>query len=94
MSDGRTLIPSLPSTRMLVDANGKMTDDWYDFFSTLTNVLQNTLSLEGILLPPQAATEITRLDNNGKSQRRVLFDSTNNVAKVNLTGTFKTIQTA
>lgn len=87
------IIPNLPSSQKITDKDGNLSAEWFQFFSSLVNALQQTISDEGILIPTQTAANITRLDTT-KSARRLLFDSDNDVAKVNLTGTFKTIQTA
>ena len=86
-------IPNLPANRNITDKNGRMTDEWYLFFSNLITALQQTISDEGILLPGQVNDNVTLL-NTSASQRRILFNTTNNTAQVNLTGTFVTIQTA
>lgn len=85
-------IPNLPSGRKIADDDGNINDEWLGFFEQLTIALQQVISDEGILLPGQDATNVLSL-NTDKSIRKILFNTTDNVAQVNLTGTFVTIQT-
>lgn len=86
------IIPNLPNAQM-VDKNGNMMQVWQLFFSQLITALQNNLSNEGIILPQQPTTNIALL-TSAQSIGAVIYDSTLDVAKVNLNGTFKTITTS
>lgn len=86
-------IPNLPSNRNIVGKDGRMTDEWYLYFDNLTTALQVGVSDEGFLLPKQSSDNITKL-NTEQSIGTMLFNTTDSVAMVNLTGTFVTIQTA
>jgi hypothetical protein len=85
-------IANLPEDK-LVDENRNLTPQWKLFLSELITQLQNNLSNEGIILPPQTTTDIALLTSS-KSIGALIYDSTLDVAKVNLNGTFKTITTS
>lgn len=86
-------IPNLPSNWQMVDKNGVMATPWQQFFSQLLISLNTGLSNEGIILPQQTAANIALLIGT-QSIGALIYDSTNNLAKVNLNGTFKTITTS
>lgn len=86
-------IPNLPNGRKIADGDGNINDEWLQFFQQLIIALQQVISDEGILLPGQDSTNVDSL-NTDKSIRKILFNTTDNVAQVNLTGTFVTIQTS
>ena len=86
-------VPNLPPDKTLVDATGKITDTWYTFFSQLIVLMQQNLSDQGIKLPQQTAETITSL-NTAQSTGALLYDSTNDLLKVNIDGTFRTVTTS
>lgn len=93
MNDFLPAIPNLPVHREIIDANGKMSEDWYRFFSQAFIYLQQNLSKEGYKLPQQTANNITTL-NTAQSTGAIVYDADSHLAKVNINGVFKTILTA
>lgn len=93
MSKNIPLIPNLPYNTPLVDKHGTMHPIWNNFFNQFIGVLQRNLSTEGYLLPQQTAANISSL-NTPNSTGALLYDSDNNLLKVNINGTFKTVTTS
>lgn len=91
-NDYLPFIPNLPAHRQIADANGKMSEDWYQFFSQMSIYLQKSLSKEGHKLPNQTSSNITNL-NTPQSMGAILYDTDNHLMKVNINGIFKTILT-
>jgi len=86
------ILPSFLHTK-IVDKDGYPTEDFKNFLTNLVMPLQQNLSNEGYKLPFQTEENIAILDNP-KSTGMMLYDEKNNVVKVNLNGTYKTVQTA
>lgn len=84
-------IPNLIHEK-IIDEHGRLHPAWRDVLEQLFTQLQLNLSNEGYVVPQQPTTNITKL-NTSKSIGALLYDSTTNELKVNLNGTFKTIQT-
>lgn len=84
-------IPSVPQVQFITK-EGDAHPQWREFFRELSIALQQNLSDEGYNIPPQSTDNITLL-NNAKSVRNLVYDSTAHELKINLNGTFKTIQT-
>lgn len=70
---------------------GYFTTAWRLIFTNLLIEMQRTLSNEGFVPPSLEACDIAKLVNaeNGT----LIYDSTNDLMKVNIAGTFKTIVT-
>lgn len=95
------LIPNIPPRQhelleVLTQPDGSkrymMHPAWHDFLSQLTIELQNNASNQGIVMPKQPAANFAFL--NPQKFGAIVYDSDNNVAKINLNGTFKTITTS
>lgn len=85
------MIPNFENTKF-VDRNGNLTAEWQLILQQLFTLLQTNLSNEGYKLPQQTTAIITSL-NTAASIGNLIYDSTLDVAKVNLAGVYKTIQT-
>lgn len=85
-------IPNLLS-HPLVDNDNMMHPAWRDFFSQLITEMQNNLSNEGYKVPQQPTANVTAL-NTDKSKGALLYDNQTDELKVNINGTFKTVQTS
>ena len=77
----------------VANPDGSMHSELRNFLSQLLLGLNTSLSDEGINIPAQSALNIVTL-NNIKSNRNIIYDSDNQVAKININGTYKTIQTS
>jgi hypothetical protein len=86
------IIPNFENIQ-LVDRNGMLTEAGQLLFQNLFSQLQLYISNEGLKIPQQTAANIALL-NTSQSVGNLLYDSDNDLAKVNINGTFKTIQTA
>ncbi len=84
-----------PSLNKLQVANsdGSIHTDLRNFLSALLIGINTSLSDEGINIPAQSASNIVLL-NNMKSNRNIIYDSDNKVAKINIDGVYKTITTS
>lgn len=72
--------------------DGSMTPEMRNTLSQLFTSLQQILSDEGYKVPQQPTSKITQL-NTANSVGNLLYDSDTHELKVNINGTFKTIQT-
>lgn len=88
----QSLIPNYMRMK-IADKDGHPTNEFHNFMSALTQVLQSSLSNEGIKTPQQSADNIALL-NLPQSKGALLYDSDNDELKVNINGTFKTVQVA
>jgi len=98
------LIPNMPPINLEVlqpvkDGSGNtryfMHPSWHNFFTQWNIEMQNNASNEGIVMPSQTATNIALLDpTNPNKFGATLYDRTNNLAKININGVFKTITTS
>lgn len=84
-------VPNYQNTQA-VDKNGYFSSPWQMLLNQLLTQMQIALSDEGFVVPSQPASEITKLTNS--SNGTLIYDSTNNLLKVNINGTFKTVTTA
>jgi hypothetical protein len=74
----------------ITNEKGELTDPWRILLSTLITQMQTHLSDEGIRMPQQSTDNINileTLENKGK----VVYDGDTDELKVNINGTFKTI---
>ena len=83
-------IPVFDNIRM-VDKEGMLTPEWKSILTDLFATLQDRMSDEGLVMPSQPASNIALLTSSDNGA--MVYDSDNNVAKININGTFKTIQT-
>lgn len=86
------IIPQVP-TENIMDENGSLHPVWQNFFNILVTQMQKDLSNEGIKAPEQANSNFAKLAGTDK-KGAILYDSDNDVLKVNINGTFKTILTS
>lgn len=90
------LFPDLPRQTPLVDKNGHMHELWQQFFDQLIVQLQTNFRPEGFAIPQQTAANIALLVANTNSippynpTSSIIYDSTNNLFKGNISGTWKT----
>lgn len=72
----------------LVDKEGNATPEFNQFMSQLVQVLLAGAGPEGLVSPSQTAGNIALLTHS--SNGTIVYDSTNNAFKGNVSGTFKT----
>jgi hypothetical protein len=77
----QAIFPDLPRETQVVDKNGEITAVWSLFFQQLVMALQTNFKPEGIVVPPQSATNITNIGNTSGSIGNIIYDSTNNQFK-------------
>lgn len=94
------IIPNFQNSRF-VNKDGYLTDEWQNIFQALITALQQNLSDEGFLVPQQSAANIAKLQtafaastNPATYNGDLIYDSTNDLLKVNIAGTFKTVTTS
>jgi hypothetical protein len=75
----------------VVDKEGNATPEHGDFMTQLTQVLQAAYSNEGIKTPQQTTANITAL-NTQQSLGALIYDNETHELKVNINGTFRTVQ--
>lgn len=73
-----------------VDRSGYLTPEWQLILQQLFQSLQKNVSDEGLFVPQQPTTIINQL-NTAASTSALLYDSTTNQLKVNISGTFQVI---
>lgn len=73
----------------IVDKEGYLTAPWQNMLIQLITELQKNAGNEGLVMPSQTAANIALLTNS--SNGTLVYDSTNNIPKVNVNGTFKSI---
>jgi hypothetical protein len=78
------MVPNLP-TSPITNQDGTLSDVGKDFFNALISGLQANFSNEGLVAPPQNASNITTIQNNQLENSQytcqygtILYDSTNN----------------
>jgi len=74
---------TIPSEKFNTESN-----TWNKFFSNNNTEMTHYLSDSGYLVPDLTEDQINNLDANS-TKNRLIVDSTNNVLKINLNGTFK-----
>lgn len=89
----QAIFPDLPRDKQMVDNRGYIKPAWDLFFQQLVMTLQTNFKPEGIVIPPQALTNINLLTGN-TSNNNILYDSTNNLFKGNVNGVWKTFTLA
>jgi hypothetical protein len=85
----------------IVSSGGMLSDAWSLILQQLITALQQNLSNEGFRIPQLPTTTINTLQTQYAASSNpsayygdLVYDSNANVLKVNIAGTFKTIQTA
>jgi hypothetical protein len=97
----QSIFPDLPREQPLVGKDGLINPYWALFFDNLVASLQTNFNPEGILVPSQTAANIALLVEGtapspptGAATRtsiaNILYDSTNDLFKGNIAGTWKT----
>lgn len=89
---GLNLIPNFPAGSLLNTNKDDLSDEWRLYLQQLTQAVQQTVSSQGIKVPPNTAAQIAQLTSLA-GNFSIMGDSDNNVLKVNLNGTIKTIAT-
>lgn len=84
------MIPNFMQMK-ISDKDGMPTDEFRRFMEELTQTLQNFVSNEGIKTPEQTTANITAL-NTQQSKGALLYNNETHELKVNINGTFKTVQ--
>lgn len=79
------------SASPLVTKEGMMHPDWANYFQQLNTYLSQNISPEGLQTPFQNTANITIL-NNANSLGKIIYNTDNDTALINLAGVFKTIQ--
>jgi hypothetical protein len=77
----QAIFPDLPRDTQVVDKNGYMTSQWVLYFQQLTMALQTNFKPEGIVVPPQSASNIALLGGISSAIGNIIYDSTNNAFK-------------
>jgi len=75
----------------VVEENGYLTPAFRAILQDLLQVLQYKISDDGFVIPSRTAAEIAQFVDSPNGT--MVYDSTNNLAKININGTFKTITT-
>lgn len=88
----QAIFPDLPRSTQAVKENGEWQPEWRQFFEQLVQALQQNYGPEGLIIPSQTAANIILLTSSLNGS--LLYDSTNNVGKINLNGAWHTITTS
>lgn len=75
------------------DKDGNMHQDLVNYLGQLVQILQTNLSDQGYKVPQQPTATITAL-NTPQSTGALLYDNETHELKININGTFKTVQVA
>jgi hypothetical protein len=86
------IVPNLPKEKLLT-ASGHMHPVWQKMFSQLLTALNQNNSNEGTVLPAQGGDNFNTLNNSNNTQR-LIYNSDQNAAMINNTGTYSQIATA
>lgn len=84
-------IPPFNNTKV-VDENGYLTQEWRSILQALFEGLQYQVSDEGLIVPSQSAANIALLTSSPVGA--LVYDSDNDLAKINIAGSWKTITTS
>lgn len=85
------IIPNMP-TSPVVNQDGELTREWFQFFAQLTTELQINLNDEVYKIPQQPTTNINQL-TDASFEASIVYDSTIDEFKVNKNGVWETIDT-
>lgn len=83
----QSIIPNIPRESILVDKQGNITHSWKLFLDQLTTALQTNYKPEGLFIPSQTTANINLLTGQ-PSYNNIIFDSTANLFKGNINGTW------
>lgn len=75
----------------MVNEIGHLTPSWKNILQVLFEFLQYTLSDEGFILPQLSENQINQLTSSANGT--LVYDSTNNIIKARVNGSWVTIQT-
>jgi hypothetical protein len=81
------VIPNPPNCKPLDEA-GNWVPEWSSYFSQISQELQRNYSNQGLVVPELPAATITTLTDASKSTGAILYDSTNNGFRGNISGTW------
>jgi hypothetical protein len=81
------LVPSFPVEKV-IDDKGYLTPAWRTFFEQLLQNMNQSLSNEGIVIPPQTASNIALLTQSMNGT--IIYNSDANSFQGKLGGVFKT----
>lgn len=76
----------------ITDEEGYLTPAWRSIFQQLFETLQINIGPEGLVMPSQTAANINLLTDSPNGA--MVYDSDNNLAKIRINGTWKTITTS
>lgn len=75
----------------VITKDGDFTAGWMIVIQNLLQELQNNVGNNGFVIPSLTFAQISQLTNSVNGT--MIYDTTNNVLRVNIGGTFKIIQT-
>jgi hypothetical protein len=87
---GAPTIPAFDNIKV-IDEKGFWTPEYRAIMQELFQILQIRVSGEGLVMPSLTAANIAKLTTSANGA--MVYDSTNDLAKLNIAGSFKTIQT-
>ncbi len=93
--DGKLRLPLIPplENSKFVDEQGNLSEVWQKNLTSLYSQLNKTITINGLAVPQLPATEITTERAVGIGNGMLIYDSTNDLLKVTIAGTFRTITT-
>jgi hypothetical protein len=77
----------------IVDKDGFLTPEWRSILQDLLQVLQSRFSDEGLVMPSQTTAKISRLVSPPTQNGAMIYDSTDDLAKINIDGIWEVINT-
>lgn len=87
------LFPDMPKGAKFLDDEGKVSQEWLFYFDQMQLSLSRNFKPEGFVIPPQSAANISNL-TKAASNHNIVYDSTNNVFKGNINGTWVVFETS
>ena len=78
----------------VVDEKGLLTPEWRSILQDLFQVLQSRFSDEGLVMPSQTLANINLLVNPPTQNGTMIYDVTDDQAKINIAGVWKDIATS
>lgn len=87
--------PNLPSDPNFINKEtGKVNTVWMGYFQQLTLALQTNYKNEGLVIPAQPTTNLTGILTNQPSYKNIIYDSSLDLFKGNINGTWVTFLTS
>lgn len=83
------IVPNFNNVKV-VNPDGRLTQEWVFFFSSLIEELQDNFQRFGVVVPRFTQDEIVGMSD--AEDGSVVYDTTNNALKVKVSGVFKTVQ--